>query len=50
MPLDVCAHLLELDISAYDALAEKADALFQSHQSSSLNSLSDDILTSVHAL
>ena len=31
MPTDVCAHLLDLDISDSNALAEKADSLFQSH-------------------
>ena len=41
---------MDLDIIDYDALARKADALFQSHKSSFVNSLSDDIPTAVHDL
>ena len=33
MPLDVWAHLLDLNINDTDALAKKADSLFQSHNS-----------------
>ena len=43
MPPDVREHLLDLDISDPIALARKADALFQIHQSSAVNNLSDDL-------
>ena len=44
MPETIHDHLLALDIQDADALAKKADALFQRKQSSSVNLLSDDPL------
>ena len=42
MPQTVCDYLLALDIKDPDALSKKADALFQSQQSSSVHLLYDD--------
>ena len=40
LPADVCAHLLQEDISDPSALSLKADELYQSHVSSPVNVLS----------
>ena len=50
MPLNIQAHLLDLVISNTDALARKADALFQSHQSFAVISLSVDLYTTIHSI
>ena len=52
MPQNIHDHLLALDIQDPDALAKKADALFQSNQSSALvnNLLSANPLTTIHAI
>ena len=50
MPWTVRDPLLALDIQDPDDLAKKADALFQSHQSSSVHFLSDDPIALVYAI
>ena len=42
--------LLDLNINDTDALAKKADSLFQSHQSSTVNNLSDNLHTTIHPI
>ena len=50
MPLDVRVHLLDLNINDNNALAKKAGSLFQSHQFSTENSLSDNLHTPIHPI
>ena len=51
MPQTIHDHLLALDIQDPDALAKKADALFQSHQSFPVNNLlSHGPLTTIQAI
>ena len=49
LPQTVRNHLLALDIEDPYELAKKADALFQSHQASSLNFLTDNSTTQIYA-
>ena len=50
MPQTVWDHLLALDIQDPDALAKKANALFQSQQSSSGHLLSDNPTAPVYTI
>ena len=50
MPQTVWDHLLVLDIQDLNALAKKADALFQSQQSSSVHLLFDDPTSPIYAI
>ena len=50
MPSNVLAHQLGLEINDTNALAKKSDSLFQSHQYSAINSFSDNLHTTIHAI
>ena len=50
MPQNVCHHLLDLDIRDPNLLARKANALLEIHQSLMMNSLSDNLHTTIGAI